>query len=193
VGTERLAEMDDPARAVERMRRESQRLGYGDAWIEERLKNIAIRNALTDEWRERGAEEGNEFALLTDTLNKGTFDVTTGEHRKVKHLGARANLRDSMTPLELVLTSLAEVTAAEAHQNRDSQGFTELQRDARDAGRAAGVARREVEAVIGQPAVSPINYKQLRQERQRELQPPLLDAPDAPSDPGREGDGDPDA
>lgn len=174
VGTERLREMDDPALAADRMRKEYQRLGYSDAWISERLKNVVIRNELTDEWRERGAEEGREFALLTDTLSRGTFDITTGEHRKVKHIGAGQNLRDSMTPLELALTSLAEATATEVHQTRDSSGFTELQRDTRDAGKVAGNARRDVETLTGKPVVSPANYKQLRQERQRELQPPLL-------------------
>jgi hypothetical protein len=182
VGTERLAEMDDPARAVERMRKEYQRLGYADAWIEERLKNIAIRNALTDEWRERGADERRDFAQLTDTLSRGTFDLTTGEHRQVKHLGARANLRDSMTPLELVLTSLAEVTATELHQERDSQGYGDLHRDAHEAGEVGGAARLDIEARLKRPVVSPENATQLRQERQRELQPPLLDAP-SPSDP----------
>ena len=78
-----------------------------------------------------------------------------------------------MTPLELMLTSLAEVTATELHQTRESDGMPALQRDARDAGAVAGNARRDVEAVTGKPVVSPTNYKQLRQERQRELQPPL--------------------
>lgn len=174
VGTERLAEMEDPARAVERMRREYARLGYTDAWIDERLKNVVIRNALTDEWRERGADERRDFAQLTDTLSKGTFDITTAQHRKVKHLGTGTNLRDSMTPLELVLTSLTEVTATAMHQTRDSQGLKELRRDATEAGEVGGAARRDVEARLGQPVVSPENYKTLRQGRQRELQPPLL-------------------
>ena len=174
VGAERLKEMEDPALAADRMRKEYQRLGYNDAWINERLKNIVARNELTEEWRERGADEGREFALLTDTLSRGTFDLTTAEHRKVKTLPARQNLRDSMTPLELVLTSLAEVTATELHQERDSQGFPSLQRDAHQAGDIAGDARRNVEAALGRPVVSPTNYKQLRQERQRDLQPPLF-------------------
>ena len=100
--------------------------------------------------------------------------LTTAEHRKVKTLPARQNLRDSMTPLELVLTSLAEVTATELHQQRDSQGFPSLQSDAREAGDIAGDARRTVEAALGRPVVSSTNYKQLRQERQRDLQPPLF-------------------
>lgn len=174
VGIERLTEMEDPALAAERLRKEYQRLGYSDAWIGERLKNITIRNALTDEWRERGAEEGREFALLTDLLSKETFDKTTAEHRQLKHLAKSTNLRDSMTPLELVLASLAEVTATEMHQERDSQGFGALQHDAREAGQVGGSARRDIEARLGKPVVSPTNYKQLRQERRRELQPPLL-------------------
>jgi DNA-damage-inducible protein D len=99
VGTERL--QDD---AVERIRKDYERLGYGTSWIDERLKNVVARNALTDEWRERGAEEGKEFALLTDTISTGTFALTTAEHRQYKHLPKSANLRDSMTPIELTLT-----------------------------------------------------------------------------------------
>jgi len=175
VGTERLREMEDPALAADRMRREYQRLGYSDTWINERLKNVVIRNELTEEWRERGADERRDFARLTDTLHTGTFDLTTGEHRQIKHIASRQNLRDSMTPMELVLTSLAELTSAELHQARDAQGVSALQRDARDAGAVAGNARRNVEAVTGRPVVSPVNYRQLRQERQHELQPPLLD------------------
>ena len=79
-GAERLKEMEDPALAADRMCKEYQRLGYNDAWINERLKNSVARNELTEEWRECGADEGREFALLTDTLSRGTFDLTTAEH-----------------------------------------------------------------------------------------------------------------
>jgi DNA-damage-inducible protein D len=178
VGAERLQELGDPSLAADRMRREYARLGYSDAWITERLKNVVARNELTDEWRERGADERLDFARLTDTLSRGTFDLTTAEHRQVKHITARQNLRDCMTQLELALTSLAEVTANELHQTRDAQVFTELQRDATDAGTVAGNARREVEALIEKPVVSSENYKTLRQGRRDELQPRLLDAPD---------------
>lgn len=170
VGTERLQED-----AVEAMRKEYERLGYADAWIASRLKNVVARNALTDDWRERGAEEGREFALLTDTISKGTFDITTAEHRQTKHLSKSASLRDSMTPIELALTTLAEVTATELHQQHESQGYEELHRDAAEAGKAAGTARQAVEEATGKPAVSAANYKELRQERQRELQPPLFE------------------
>jgi hypothetical protein len=174
VGTERLQEMEDPEIAAKRMRKEFERKGYSDAWINERLKNVVIRNELTDEWRERGAEEGREFALLTDILSKETFDKTTAEHRQFKHLRQNANLRNSMTPMELVLTPLAELTATGTHQTRDSKGFTDLQRDAHDAGALAGNTRREVEELTGKQVVSPTNFKELQKERQRELQPSLF-------------------
>ena len=177
VGTERLQEMEDPALAADRLRTEYERMGYSAEWIRARLKNVVVRDDLTIEWQERGAAEGREFALLTDTLSKGTFDLTTAEHKAVKSLKPRHNLRDSMTTLELVLTSLAEATATAIHQAHDSQGFGELRRDAHEAGNIAGSARRDIEAATGNPVVSPTNYQQLRTERQGELQPPLFGAP----------------
>ena len=94
----------------------------------------------------------------------------------MKHISTRQNLRDSMTPLELALTSLAKVTAAELHQTRDAQGTAELQRDAQEAGEVGGAARRDIEQRLGRPVVSPTNYKQLRLERQAERQPSLFPA-----------------
>lgn len=178
VGAERLEEMDDPALAADRMRKLYEKQGYSDEWIGERLKNVVIRNELTAEWRERGAEEGREFAILTDVLNKGTFDLTTAEHKELKRLKPRQNLRDSMTTLELALNSLAEATSAAIHQAHDSQGFMELQDDAHQAGGIAGSARRDIEEATGRPVVSSENYKTLRQERLEERQPRLLDTMD---------------
>jgi DNA-damage-inducible protein D len=178
VGTERIADLEDPALAADRLRREYQRLGYSSEWIKARLENIVARTELTTEWAERGAEEGREFALLTDVLSRGTFELTTAQHKTVKGLKARHNLRDSMTPLELALATLAEVTSTAIHQAHDSQGFVELQRDAHEAGEVGGAARRDIEARLQRPVVSPENYKTLRQGRQRELQPPLLGVED---------------
>ena len=113
-------------------------------------------------WRGRGAHEGREFAALTDTMQRGTFDLSTGEHRQVKHIGQRQNLRDSMTTMELLLTALSEETARELHQARDSQGYGELHRDAGEAGEVGGAARRDIEARTGRPVVSGENYKALR-------------------------------
>jgi DNA-damage-inducible protein D len=141
--------------------------GYDDAWIEERIKNDLIRNELTDEWKERGAQEGVEFAILTTELHKGTFSLTVQAHKQYKLLPVKANLRDHMTPLELALTSLSEATAITLHQNRDSQGFPELKRDATDAGQVGKVAREAAEKAIGEPAISQKNYLDLKRKIKR--------------------------
>ena len=181
VGHERLQEMANPALAADRMRMQYRRLGDTDDWIDRRLQGIIVRDELTNEWHIRGAKEGREFAALTDALQHGTFDLTANEHRQVKHIGQRQNLRDSMTTLELALTILAEETAKELHQAHDSQGYGELHEDTQEAGEVSGATRRDIEARTGRPVISSENYKTLRRGRQRELQSPLFpsDSPDA--------------
>jgi hypothetical protein len=175
VGTERLQEEAKLSLAEERLMKLYQKKGYTDQWIHARLEKIRARSAVTIQWGLRGAQEGREFAQLTDTLSKGTFDITTGEHRQIKGISGKHNLQDSMTAVELALSTLAEVTATAIHQERDSQGYDQLQRDCTTAGRISGNARREVEEATGKPVVTSTNYTQLQQERQRELQPPLFD------------------
>jgi hypothetical protein len=143
-------------------------------------------DGLTNEWRERGVQEGEEFAALTDTLQRGAFDLSANERRQVKHIGQRQNLRDSMTTMELLLTALTEETAKELHQTRDSQGYGELHQDAAEAGEVGGATRRDIEARTGRSVVSGENYKALRQGRQHELQEPLF--PSADDDTGDAGE-----
>jgi hypothetical protein len=131
------------------------------------MRTILTRDELTDEWRERGAQEGKEFAILTDTIHEGTFDLKTGEHKRYKQVDTRHNLRDSMTELELALINLAEVAATTFHRERDSQGFGELHRDAADAGKAGGGARASVEEQLGRPVVSRENHKTLTDRQPR--------------------------
>ena len=176
VGVERLEEMENPALAADRMRRLYKQRGYSDEWIDQRMQGIVVRDELTTEWRERGAEEGREFAILTDILHRGAFDVSTDEHKGVKQLKKRGNLRDNMTTLELALTMLSEATSTALHQARDSQGFTPLQQDAREAGEIAGSARQQIEAATGQPVVSAENAKTLTARAQ---QPSLLPTDDS--------------
>ena len=182
VGTERLQEMENPALAADRLRQEYRRLGYDDEWIGQRLLNIVTRDELTEEWQQRGAEEGRQFAALTDTLHRGTFDVGVRDHRAIKHIGRAQNLRDSMTRVELALSTLAEATAAELHQTRDSQGYEALRGDAQEAGEVGGAARRDIEARTGYPVVSGENYKTLRQGRAPGQQLPLPEATDGEPD-----------
>jgi DNA-damage-inducible protein D len=178
VGEERILEIEHPEAALDRLRARLRAKGYEDAWIEERIKNDLIRNELTDEWRDRGAQEGIEFAILTNELSKGTFGVAVQAHKQYKLLPAKANLRDHMTPLELALSSLSEATAIELHRDRDSQGFPELKRDATDAGTTAGEARKVVEKTIGKPVVSRENYLHLEKGRRAGKR---VDGPASPS------------
>ncbi|HEX6800031.1 MAG TPA: Bro-N domain-containing protein [Ktedonobacterales bacterium] len=176
VGAQRLEELENPSVAADSLRLKYRRAGYTDEWIEVRLQNIMTRDDVTAEWHERGADDTREFAILTDILHRGTFDVTTAEHREIKGIKGRANLRDNMTRLELALSTLAEATATELHQTRDTQGFLELQRDAGEAGEVAGAARQDIEARTGQRVVSSQNAKQLTA---RAAQPRLLSADDS--------------
>ena len=177
VGAERLQEMEDPSRAVERARKDYERLGYASEWIERRLQGQVIRDELTQEWSDRGAKSQRDYARLTDTIHRGTFDLSVNEHKQVKGLRPNHNLRDNETVLELLLTAISEETAKELHEVHDSQGYPALQRDAHEAGDVGGATRRDIESRLGHSVVSSENAKTLRQGRQRELQPSLLDSP----------------
>lgn len=161
VGDERFAEIENPEAAFERIRDTYRTRGYDDRWIDERMRADLIRNELTTEWKDRGATEGPQFAILTNTIHEGTFEIGVAMHKEYKSLVKRENLRDHMTPIELALVSLGEATAIEMHRDRDSQGFPALRRDASDAGSTAGKARRVIEADLGRSVVSQQNYHAL--------------------------------
>jgi hypothetical protein len=181
VGAERLEEIESPQQAADRLYRLYRARGYEEAWITARLRSIVARDELTDEWHERGAHEGREFALLTEILQHGVFDVSTAEHRAIKAIRPRVNLRDSMTTLELALTTLAEATATALHREHDAQGMGPLSADAREAGEVGGAARKDVEARLGRPVVSAENQKSLTQPPTR--QPSLfVESPSETSD-----------
>lgn len=160
VGTQRIEEIENPELAMERMRQTLEAKGYPKDWIEMRMRSIAVRNELTQEWEERGAKEGLEYAILTNEIANATFGMSIQEHKNIKGL-KRENIRDHMTNLELILTSLGEATSAKLHQDRDTQGFSDLQQDAREAGEVAGSTRRDIEQRTGTPVVSPTNYLHL--------------------------------
>ena len=183
VGDQRFAELENPEAAFERIREGYRARGYDERWIDERMRADLIRNELTTEWQERGATEGTQFAILTNTIHEGTFALGVAAHKDYKTLRKRDNLRDHMTPIELALISLGEATAIEMHRDRDSQGFPELKRDASDAGTTAGKARRVIEADLGRPVVSQQNY--------RALKPPQPEQSDTPTDSTAPEDDDP--
>ncbi len=166
VGTQRLEEIENPERAMERMRALYEAKGYPKEWIEKRMRGVAIRNELTDEWEERGAKEGVEYAILTNEIAQATFGINIQEHKAYKGL-KRENIRDHMTDLELILTMLGKATATKLHQDRDTQGFDDLRVDAKEAGQVAGNTRRDIEKRTGTPLVSPTNYRHLTGSEER--------------------------
>jgi DNA-damage-inducible protein D len=180
VGEERLEEIEHPEIALQRMREAYRAKGYDDNWIEQRIKTDLIRNELTDEWKERGAREGVEYAILTNEIHTGTFELNIEAHKNYKLLPAKTNLRDHMTNVELALISLGEATTTMFHQDRDSKGFEALRKDAKNAGSLTGETRRRIEESRGgKSVVSPTNYleqqnqakKQLKQGPQLEMFP----------------------
>jgi hypothetical protein len=131
--------------------------GYPDDWIEKRVRGIAVRDELTDEWQKRGIAKQKDFAIFTSEISKATFGVTPADYKKLKGL-KRENLRDHMTDLELIFTMLSEAATTEIARNKDAQGFTENQIAARDGGTIAGDARRQLEIKSGKKVVTANNY-----------------------------------
>ena len=122
VGYERIQEIENPELAQERMKAIYEKKGYSKNWIDKRLRGIAVRQDLTDEWQERGAKKGLEYAILTTEIIQGTFGMKVDDYKKFKNL-KRENLRDHMTDLELILTMLGEATTTKITKDRDSHGF----------------------------------------------------------------------
>lgn len=161
VGYERVKEIENPELASARARELYQAKGYPKDWIEKRLRSIAVRGELTDEWKARGVEEGKEYAILTAEIARATFGVTPGAHRRLKSLDkvkTGNNLRDHMTDLELIFTMLGEASTTEIARRKDAQGFDENRGAAREGGAVAGNARKDLEARSGKPVVSRANY-----------------------------------
>jgi len=157
VGYERIQEIEDPELATQRTRALYKAKGYSDAWIEKRMRGIAIREELTEEWKDRGVAEEKDYAILTAEISKAAFGVTPSEYKKLKGL-ERQNLRDHMNDLELIFSMLGEAATTEITRNRDTQGFDENKQAAVDGGSVAGTARQQLEAQSGKKVVSKDNY-----------------------------------
>lgn len=157
VGHERVQEIENPELAQQRMKALYQQKGYPADWIEKRMRSIAIRDELTDEWKQRRIKEQKDFAILTAEISKATFGLTPTEYKNLKGL-KRENLRDHMTDLELIFTMLGEAATTEIARNKDAQGFDQNQTAAREGGSVAGNARRQLEAKSGRKVVTRRNY-----------------------------------
>lgn len=160
---ERIQEVIDPSLAIERARQTYLKKGYDEEWTNTRIKGIGARNAVTNEWKNRGADT-KDYAILTDEISKGTFGITTQQHRTLKGLD-KQNLRDNMSSMELALMTLAEVTTTEIHKTNDSHGLKELKQDARDGGEIASITRKNIEQKIGKPVVTKENANDFRKKR----------------------------
>ncbi len=162
VGYERVQEIEDPELATKRTRAIYQAKGYSADWIEKRMRSIAIRDELTDEWKKRGVREQREYAILTAEISKATFGLTPTEYAEFKRL-KRENLRDHMTDLELIFSMLGEAATTEIARTRDAQGFPQNKQAARSGGKVAGNALRELEKKSGRKVVTNENYLALTQ------------------------------
>ena len=159
VGKERIDETENPELAMQRAIEDYKAKGYSEQWIANRMKTIDIRNQLTGEWKARGVKEGQEYSILTATIAKGTFGLTPKEHKDMKGLSKPTqNLRDHMTPLELILTALGEETTRLITVKDDAQGFEENIDAAIEGGSMAGEYRGKLESRTGKKAVSSQNY-----------------------------------
>lgn len=158
VGRERIEEIKDPELAINRAKAIYERKGYPKNWIDKRMRGIAVRNTLTDEWKNRGAKNGRDFAILTDEIYKGTFDLTAKKYKDHKSLDHDDNLRDHMDDIELILTMLGEATTTRISQVKESEGIDELQKDAKVGGKVAGKTRKEIEKETGRKVVRRKNF-----------------------------------
>ncbi len=157
VGYERVQEIENPELATKRTRLLYKLKGYSEGWIEKRLRGIVIREELTEEWQNRGAQENRDYEILTAEISKATFGVTPTEYKQLKGL-QRQNLRDHMDDLELIFTMLGERAIMEIHRAEDSRGVVKLKSDAKAGGDIAGSARQNLEKRLGRSVVSKKNF-----------------------------------
>jgi len=166
VGYERIQEIENPELATKRTRMLYKLKGYSDDWIEKRMRGIAIREELTDEWQKRGAREERDYEILTAEISKATFGVTPSEYKKLKGL-KRENLRDHMDDFELIFNMLGERATTEIHRNEDSKNMLKLRQDANRGGKVAGNARKELEKELGHSVVSKKNFINKVEDKKR--------------------------
>ncbi|MEK7163064.1 MAG: Bro-N domain-containing protein [Patescibacteria group bacterium] len=164
VGYERVQEIENPELAMKRTRALYKLKGYSDDWIEKRMRGIAIREELADEWKKRGAQERKDYEILTAEISKATFGVTPSEYKKLKGL-KRENLRDHMNDFELIFNMLGERATTEIHRTEDSRGVSKLKSDAKAGGDIAGGARKKLEKRLGKSMISKDNFKKLNSRK----------------------------
>jgi len=166
VGYERIQEIENPQLAQERMKLLFEQKGYSKSWIDKRLRGIAVRQDLTDEWKKRGVKEGDEFSILTAEISKATFGLTPSEYKNFKGL-KKEELRDHMNDLELIFTMLGEASTTELEKVKDPKNFDEHKKVSKEGGNIAGNARKELEKKTKKQIVSNENYLDLPEKEKR--------------------------
>jgi len=166
VGYERVQEIEDPELATKRTKMLYKLKGYSESWVEKRMRGIAIREELTDEWQKRGVREQKEYEILTAEISKATFGVTPSEYKKLKGL-KRQNLRDHMNDLELIFNMLGERVTTEISQQEKPNTFVKNKKVAERGGSVAGNARKQTEKELGRPIVSRENYLPKSNDKKR--------------------------
>lgn len=156
VGSERIDETIDPELTIDRALETYLKKGYSREWINQRLQTIQVRKELTDEWNNRGVDQGIEYAILTDEITKAWAGLNTRQYKKLKEL-TKGNLRDNMSTLELVLNMLAEATTTELSKTVEPKSFNENKEVAIKGGSIAGNARKEIESTTGKPVLTKKN------------------------------------
>ena len=160
VGYERVQEIENPELAQERMKKIYEQKGYPKDWIDKRIRGIAIRQNLTDEWKERGIHEHRDFAILTAEISRATFGMTPSEYKNHKNLPeeSKSNLRDHMDDLELIFTMLGERVTTEISKKEEPDTFSKNKNVAKRGGSVSGNARKETEKELSRTVVSKKNY-----------------------------------
>lgn len=170
VGYERIQEIENPELAQDRVKTYYELKGYPKDWIDKRLRGIAIRQDLTDEWKNRDIKESNEFAILTNEISKATFGKTVKEYKEFKNIkNDKENLRDNMTDWELILTMLGEKATTDITISKDSKGFEECKDSAIEGGTIAKNTRKEIEQKTGKSVISNENYFHLTEKKAKQI------------------------
>jgi len=171
LGKERIEEIENPELAQDRVKEYYELKGYPKDWIDKRLRGIAIRQDLTDEWKSRGVQEEKDFAILTNEISKATFGKTVGEYKQFKGLKKpNQNLRDHMTDWELILNMVGEKATTDITIAKDAKGFPELKQTAKEGGDIAKNTRKELEQKTGKSVISSENYLHLTEAKRKKLQ-----------------------
>jgi len=166
VGSERIEEIENPEIATQRTRELYKLKGYSDDWIEKRMRSIAIREELTDEWKSHGVKKNVEYAILTAEISKATFELTPSEHKQVKGLKSQ-NLRDHFNDLELIFSMLGEASTTAIVRTQNPKGFVQNKQAAIQGGKIAGDARKALELKTGESVVSEDNFLPEKKQAKR--------------------------